>query len=224
MKTSPIPFSFEGALVRVINRADGPWWVLADVCKVLEIVLPQRAASRLDADEKGVHTVNTPGGDQAVTTINESGLYSLVLTSRKPEAKRFKKWVTATVLPAIRKDGLYVSGEEKVATGEMSLEEMTLRVMQGLQAKLDRAQGIVEEHIELLTVNEFFALTHRYARHSERVRVGGAAARLAKLRGITLTKSARTLTDRLGNVIHTEVNVYPRAILEEVDGTVLLAA
>jgi len=166
MKTSPIPFSFEGALVRVINRADGPWWVLSDICAALEVANPRNITARLDADEKGVCIMDTLGGPQETTTINESGLYSLVLASRKPEAKRFKKWVTATILPAIRKDGLYVSGEEKVATGEMSLEEMTLRVMQGLQAKLDRAQGIVEEHIELLTVNEFFALTHRYARHS----------------------------------------------------------
>jgi len=151
----------------VINRADGPWWVLADVCAALGINHAPTAAKRLDADEKSAVVINHTGNLTAnQTIINESGLYSLVLTSRRPEAKRFKKWVTATVLPAIRKDGLYVSGEEKVATGEMSLEEMTLRVMQGLQAKLDRAQGIVEEHIELLTVNEFFALTHRYARHS----------------------------------------------------------
>ena len=62
----------------------------------------------LDEDEKGVHSMNTPGGAQDLSVVNESGLYSLILTSRKPEAKAFKKWVTAEVLPAIRKHGMYL--------------------------------------------------------------------------------------------------------------------
>ncbi|MCG4254915.1 Bro-N domain-containing protein [Acetobacter senegalensis] len=94
--------------VRTITRHNEPWWVLADVCKVLEIAKPDRAATRLDADEKGAHTVRTLGELQSVTTVNESGLYSLILTSRKPSAKRFKKWVTSEVLPAIRKTGGYM--------------------------------------------------------------------------------------------------------------------
>ncbi|OYW37677.1 MAG: hypothetical protein B7Z45_05375 [Azorhizobium sp. 12-66-6] len=94
-----------------------PAFVHTDVCKVLEIANPWNAAARLDADEKGLRTVETPGGPQEVTVITESGLYSLILTSRKPEAKAFKRWVTGTVLPAIRKDGGYVMGEEKVRTG-----------------------------------------------------------------------------------------------------------
>lgn len=63
----------------------------------------------LDDDEKGAHIVRTPGGEQEVTIINESGLYSLILRSRKPSAKRFKKWVTSEVLPSIRKTGRYVA-------------------------------------------------------------------------------------------------------------------
>lgn len=64
-------------------------------------------AERLDSDEKGVSSIHTPGGLQSVSVINESGLYSLILGSRKPEAKKFKKWVTSEVLPAIRKTGAY---------------------------------------------------------------------------------------------------------------------
>ena len=87
-----------------------PWCVLADVCRVLEIGNPSQAAARLDDDER--HTLTTDEGIsdprvQALTIINESGLYSLILTSRKTQAKRFKKWVTAEVLPAIRKTGSY---------------------------------------------------------------------------------------------------------------------
>ncbi|WP_319792622.1 BRO-N domain-containing protein [Acetobacter senegalensis] len=65
-----------------MTRHNEPWWVLADVCKVLEIAKPDRAATRLDADEKGAHTVRTLGELQSVTTVNERGLYSLILTSR----------------------------------------------------------------------------------------------------------------------------------------------
>ena len=112
-----IPFDFEGAAVRVLDREGSPWFVLADVCRVLEIANPSNVAARLDDDEKlTLHNVEGRAGNgaQAFTIINESGLYSLVLTSRKAAAKRFKKWVTAEVLPTIRKTGSYsmAPGEE----------------------------------------------------------------------------------------------------------------
>jgi prophage antirepressor-like protein len=102
-----VPFSFEGAAVRVIDRDGEPWFVLADVCDVLKVGNLSDAARRLDDDEKGVDSIDTPGGPQEMTVINESGLYSLILTSRKAAARRFKKWVTAEVLPAIRRSGRY---------------------------------------------------------------------------------------------------------------------
>jgi prophage antirepressor-like protein len=112
------PFVFEEASrVRVIIRDDEPWFVLADVCRALDLGSPHKVAGRLDDDEKTTVDTRTlimgiPGCDfdprvQSVTLINESGLYSVIMTSRKPEAKRFKKWVTAEVLPSIRKTGSY---------------------------------------------------------------------------------------------------------------------
>lgn len=102
-----IPFNFNDHAVRVLTREGEPWFVLADVCDVLEIGNPTMAARRLDNDEKGVNTIETLGGPQETSIINESGLYTLILTSRKAEAKRFRKWVTAEVLPSIRKTGSY---------------------------------------------------------------------------------------------------------------------
>lgn len=110
-----IPFDFEQHAVRVLTRGGEPWFVLADVCSVLEIAQPHRASDRLDDDEKGRHTVTTLGGAQEMITINESGLYTLILTSRKAAAKRFRKWVTGEVLPTLRKTGSYstpVSNQE----------------------------------------------------------------------------------------------------------------
>lgn len=93
--------------VRVIVIDHNPWFIANDVCEVLGFSHPASNLRRLDDDEKGVHTMHTPGGPQEMTIINESGLYSLILTSRKPEAKKFKKWVTSEVLPSIRKTGQY---------------------------------------------------------------------------------------------------------------------
>lgn len=117
MKTTEIDlrkFEFEGQGVRMTVRDDEPWFIGRDVCRVLDIQKPENAFVRLDADEKDTHTMGTLGGPQTVTIINESGLYSLILTSRKPAAKRFKKWVTREVLPTLRRTGAYVmdAGDE----------------------------------------------------------------------------------------------------------------
>ncbi|MDF7673535.1 BRO family protein [Acetobacteraceae bacterium ESL0709] len=106
--SSMLPFSFEGKEVRIFELDNTPWWVAADVCSILEIVNPTRAIERLDDDDYTLHTMKGVDGKPRETNIiNESGLWSLVLTSRKPEAKRFKKWLTSEVIPAIRKTGGY---------------------------------------------------------------------------------------------------------------------
>jgi prophage antirepressor-like protein len=109
MSTELIPFDFEGRQVRVVTDAHGePWFVAADVCAALELPNTTRALARLDEDEQALISIQgiSRGNDQA-NVVNEPGLYSLVLGSRKPEAKRFKRWVTHEVLPAIRKTGAY---------------------------------------------------------------------------------------------------------------------
>lgn len=105
--TAITPFNFNEHAVRVIQIEDAPWFVATDVAESLGYKSPKDAASYLDDDEKGSAIVRTPGGDQKLTVINESGLYALVLRSRKPEARKFAKWVTSEVLPAIRKTGKY---------------------------------------------------------------------------------------------------------------------
>ena len=93
--------------VRVVEIKGSPWFVAADVCKILEIDRTQ--TRRLDDDEKGLYSIHTPGGEQQMTVINESGLYALTLTSRKPYAKKFRKWLTSEVAVSIRKHGMYLN-------------------------------------------------------------------------------------------------------------------
>lgn len=121
------------------NVIDGEvWFVAADVCKALDIQNHKDAVSRLDSDEKGVGITDTLGGKQNTIVINESGLYSLILTSRKPEAKSFKRWITHDVIPAIRQEGFYAAPNAKPpklqnikGLIEMIRETRSLMEMQG---------------------------------------------------------------------------------------------
>lgn len=111
-----IPFRFEAREVRTLLIDDQPWFVAADVASALQYLTAKDMARNLDDDEKGRQILPTLGGDQEMLVINESGLYSAILRSRKAEAKRFKRWVTAEVLPAIRKQGRYEDADNRMAT------------------------------------------------------------------------------------------------------------
>ena len=99
--------------IRVVERDGEPWFVAADVCRALDVVNSRDAVARLDADEKNtvVLTDGTPGNPQK-TVVNEPGLYTLILGSRKPEAKAFKRWVTHEVIPSVRKHGAYITPDK----------------------------------------------------------------------------------------------------------------
>lgn len=99
----------EGQQIRTVVIDGEPWFVAKDVCGILKLSNPRITLSLLDEDEKGVHSIDTLGGRQETTILNESGLYSLILRSRKPEAKQFKRWATHEVLPSIRKNGMYMT-------------------------------------------------------------------------------------------------------------------
>jgi prophage antirepressor-like protein len=110
------PLLFEGEhLVRTVVGHDGDtWFVASDVCRVLELKNPRSSLALLDEDEKGVHSMDTPGGIQEVTIISEPGIYRLVFASRKPVAERFKRWLAHEVIPSIRKTGAYGQSREEV--------------------------------------------------------------------------------------------------------------
>ncbi len=101
------PFDFDGMQVRTVMLDGEPWWVHNDVCRCLEIVDAPQAAERLDDDERGWVHLPESAGKQRIRVVNESGLYTLILRSKTDASKRFKRWVTHEVLPAIRKTGSY---------------------------------------------------------------------------------------------------------------------
>ena len=106
-------FNFSGQDVRIITINDEPWFVGKDVADILGYSNSRKALSdHVDDEDKGVTKSDTLGGNQNITIINESGLYSLILKSKKPEAKQFKRWVTSEVLPTIRKHGAYMTNDK----------------------------------------------------------------------------------------------------------------
>lgn len=128
--TNLTTFNYLSNTVRVVEIDGQPWFVAADVCKALEMDLwggTSRWLAGLAAGEKRLvrrkelpqifcGSTNAP----SMNIISEPGLYKLIQSSTKPEAKKFDRWVRHEVLPAIRKDGMYVAGEEKVKTGELT--------------------------------------------------------------------------------------------------------
>lgn len=125
--------------VRTLNIENEPWFVAADVCKALDLGNASMTLSRLDDDEKGVSLIDTLGGVQNMVTANEPGLYTLVLGSRKPEAKAFKRWITHDVIPSIRKNGGYIAGQETLSPEELMAKALLV------------AQKTIEEKNALLS-------------------------------------------------------------------------
>lgn len=123
-------FDFKGAPLRTLtDKAGEPWFVAKDVCDILGHSNVSMALDRLDDDERSKFNLGRQG---ETNIVNEAGLYVLVLSSRKPEAHEFKRWVTHEVLPSIRKHGGYMAGQER-----MTPEQMALASMRWLQSKVD---------------------------------------------------------------------------------------
>ena len=126
--------------VRALRGEDGePMFVAKDVCAALEVKNSRDALARLDDDEKGVVLTDTPGGEQQMQAVNEAGLYVLVLSSRKPEARAFKRWVTHEVLPALRRDGGYMVARDETP------EQTMARAVLLAQATIDRQKSRIAE-------------------------------------------------------------------------------
>lgn len=128
-----IPFTYEGTTVRTVTDESGEaWFVAADIGRILEMTNVRASVALLDDDERGVNSIDTPSGAQEVAVVNEPGLYSLILRSRKPEARTFKRWVTHEVIPSIRKTGGY--GQPKQLTGPELMAAALLEAQATLEA------------------------------------------------------------------------------------------
>ena len=146
--------------VRVVECEGEPWFVAKDVCECLELTDVSKTISLLDDDEKGTNSIRTPGGEQQMLVISEPGLYSLILRSRKPEAKAFKRWITHEVIPAIRRTGGYMAAgqndtpESIMARAVLIAQDTITRLQERTaaletQAEVDRPKVVFADSIEV---------------------------------------------------------------------------
>lgn len=140
--------------IRTVYQNEQILFIATDVCRALDISDTSKAASRLDADEKGTTLIRTLGGNQKLLVVNEYGLYNLVLASRKPEAKAFKRWITHEVIPAIRKHGGYLTPDKT----EELLNDPDLIIQLATNLKEERAaRSQVEQQLAVAKPKVLFA-------------------------------------------------------------------
>lgn len=181
-------FNYSGHQVRTVIKNGEPWFVAKDVCEILEVGNPSQALSRLDDDEKNTLILNDgTEGNPIKSVVNESGLYSLVLSSRKPEAKQFKKWITSEVLPSIRKHGAYMTPqtiEELIANPDTMITVLQkLKAEQEEKAQERAARLAAEAKIEADKPLVLFAESLQVSQDSILI---GQLANLLKQNGINI--------------------------------------
>jgi anti-repressor protein len=154
-------FNYCNSKVRIIIKDGEPWFVLKDVCDVLGIINSRDVVARLDDDEKGVDNIDTIGGLQKLTIISESGLYKVIMLSRKPEAKKFQHWVTRNVLPSIRKHGAYITTSklEELMNDPRTWAKMLTTIAEEREEKerLQKQNDHLEQQIEIDKPKVIFA-------------------------------------------------------------------
>ena len=152
-------FNYNNLPVRTLTDGnEETWFAGIDVCNILEYANPHSAIEKLDEDERKLDSVKLSSGQGRKTwIINESGLYSLILTSRKPEAKAFKRWITHEILPSIRKAGKFTSEQEQ--EHELSLQALAKNIQalkkEAIESQLSLNQlriTIKEKEAKLITV------------------------------------------------------------------------
>lgn len=128
-------WNYNNSEIRTVNINNEPWWVLTDVCKVLELSNATKVAQRLEEDERSNFKLGRQG---EATIINESGLYSVILRSDKPQAKPFRKWVTSDVLPSIRKTGMYATDEL------LNNPDLAIKAFTALKEEREKTKALTE--------------------------------------------------------------------------------
>lgn len=142
--------------IRTVTIDNEPWFAGKDVAIALGYTNPQKAVrDHVQEDDRGMNEMDTPSGRQTLTVINESGLYALIFGSKLELAKRFKHWVTSEVLPAIRKNGGYIAGQESLSDDELLAK--ALMVAQNKIAERDKLIAQKQKRIDEMRPKEIFA-------------------------------------------------------------------
>lgn len=221
MNTDVAVFDYRDHEVQALQIDGEPWFVAKAVCDALRIGNVTKATQYLNDDEKGFTSIHTLGGPQKMRIVNESGLYALIMNSRKAEAKKFRKWVTSEVLPALRKKGSFSLKPATAQTaGELDLIIATAQAMKNISAKVDSQEqelkqlaGRVDEAhggTDFYTIRGYCRLLNVRKPRKALAKMGKAAAALSRERDIEIGQ----VPDETWGFIQT----YHTSVLEEVFG------
>lgn len=215
-------FDYGDNSVRIVEHKSEPWFIAKDLCNVLDVRNVSQALLRLDDDEKDVILNDTPGGSQEMAVVSESGMYGLVLSSRKPEAKNFKRWVR-DLLVELRKNG-FVSIQPK--TKIQILAELTAQMAEAEQIQMQHS-ALLSQHDEKIQLLESEWGCYRNS-DGDYVTVIG----FAKRRGIQVDKRTAQSIGRKASSLYKKqtgekpkqmenqgyglINIYPESLLSEV--------
>jgi len=212
-------FTFQHQQVRVAGTPDKPLFCAADVCEILGIDNSRDAIASLDADEK-ITVANSDGNPRAgiphqLAFVTESGLYTLIFKSRKQEAKTFRKWVTAEVLPAIRRTGGYQTPSPAGGGSALDHAEALIKAMREQENRLARVEALAIQANSFNSANTNFYTVRGYTNIlgirlslSDAKSIGKQASEFCRSHGIR--------TGRARDELFGEVNSYPAEVLEEI--------
>lgn len=164
-------FDFAPSVVLRSLTIDGqPWFVAKDICDALGLSNPTKALASLDEDERNSLTIQEGNrGNPNRVVVSESGLYALIMKSRKPEAKAFRKWVTSVVLPSLRKDGVYFAGQERPIPEDMTIDQLMAQIS-AMQAAVDaRKEAQLAAWVRSREEREARSTALRALKHASRV-------------------------------------------------------
>jgi prophage antirepressor-like protein len=237
MADNIVPFDFNGFELRTLGTWDAPLFVALDVCRALGILDVSQACDSLDKDEKLIRVIDGSGQNREMICVSESGLYSLVLRSRKKQAKAFKKWITAEVIPSIRKTGTYSIANQdprlvlldqlsQLTHQQIALEQRQKELdLENQRLRLEQQQIQAEQNIHAETIAQHDAELGRiFEPDGALISLAGclnlhgkhaSAAQLAPV-GKTAAKVYREKhgkePERVGDARYGTVRVYPQAI------------
>lgn len=228
-------FQYSDKEIRTIVIDNEPWFVAKDICQALGVSNSRDALTRLHEKEKGVSLIDTLGGKQELAVVSESGMYALVLRSRKPEAEPFRLWVTSEVLPSIRKTGTYAIAKEesKLALPETYIEalealvksEKDKLILQAENEMLEADNLVLSEAVDELNSYSSIVRVAKFNHVNEKTFRWQSLKAMSMKMGIEVKKvpCPRFLTK---NLYHHDVwrYLYPDAHLPETTTAILVAA
>lgn len=191
------PFAFNGRKVRVVVRGQEPWFVASDVARILGFGSTKDATRWLDEDEKGGHKLPTPGGEQTVTIVSLPGLFSLLVRSRVPEAKPFRRWVTHVVLPAIHRTGRYEFNPADIRGVDLEIALLNHDV----QRDCTKAQGAAQANKDLIIRTREGLCIAVTGQHPKTLREQGRALGFSRRERESAPQVLRTL-DRIESAVY----------------------